>query len=111
LAYAAFPRAKPKAPAVTVVHENRGLVEHHKDVSRRLATAGYVGLAIDLVSPQGGTEKFTDSAEVSTYLSKTPPERHVEILNAGVRYLQQLPAARRHRHGHKRLCLLGGVGS
>jgi carboxymethylenebutenolidase len=109
LAYAAFPRSTPKAPAVTVVHENRGLVEHIKDVCRRLAKAGYAGLAIDLMSPQGGTEKFADSAEVSTYLSKTPPERHVEILNAGVRYLQQLPAVRADRVGTMGFCFGGGM--
>jgi carboxymethylenebutenolidase len=108
-AYAAFPRTKPKAPAVVVVHENRGLLEHFKDVCRRLAKAGYAGLAIDLVSPQGGTEKFADSAEVSTYLFKTPPERHVEILNAGVRYLQQLPAVRADRVGTMGFCFGGGM--
>ena len=108
-AYLALPRNKPKASGVIVVHENRGLLAHFKDVCRRLAKAGYAGLAIDLVSPQGGTEKFTDSAEVSTYLSRTPPARHVEILNAGMGYLQGLPAVRGDRVGTMGFCFGGGM--
>lgn len=108
-AYLALPRNKPKAPGVIVVHENRGLTDHFKDVCRRLAKAGYAGLAVDLVSPQGGTGKFTDSAEVSTYLFRTPPERHVEILNGGARYLQGLPAVRGDRIGTMGFCFGGGM--
>jgi carboxymethylenebutenolidase len=108
-AYLALPRNKPGASGVIVVHENRGLTDHFKDVCRRLAKAGYAGLAVDLVSPQGGTEKFTDSAEVSTYLFRTPPERHVEILNGSARYLQGLPAVRGDRIGTMGFCFGGGM--
>src|SRR5712691_9335505 len=72
LAYLALPKNKPKAPGVSVVHENRGLLEHFKDVSRRLAKAGYAALAVDLLSPHGGTDKFTDSAQAATVLFQTP---------------------------------------
>lgn len=41
--------------AVLVVHENRGLNEHIRDVARRLAVAGYPALALDFLSPSGGT--------------------------------------------------------
>jgi carboxymethylenebutenolidase len=109
LAYLALPRTRPKAPAVVVVHENQGLLEHFKDVSRRLAKAGYGALAPDLVSPRGGTDKLTDSAEVSAYLARTPPERHLELLNAGVRYLQRLPAVRGDRIGTVGFCFGGGM--
>lgn len=109
LAYLALPKAQPKAPGVLVIHENRGLLEHFKDVSRRLAKAGYAALAVDLVSPRGGTEKIADSAEVTTYLSRTPPAQHVEILNAGVRYLQGLPAVRGDRVGTMGFCFGGGM--
>lgn len=109
LAYLAVPRNTPKAPGVLVIHENRGLLEHFKDVCRRLAKAGHAALAVDLVSPQGGTEKFTDSAQVTTYLSRTPPAQHVELLNAGVRNLQGLPAARADRVGVMGFCFGGGM--
>jgi len=41
-------------PGVLVVHQNTGLKEHIKDVVRRLATAGFSGLAVVLLSRSGG---------------------------------------------------------
>ena len=41
--------------AVMLVHENRGLNEHIRDVARRLAIAGFIVLAPDFLSPDGGT--------------------------------------------------------
>lgn len=43
-----------KAPAVLVVHENRGLNPYVKDVARRLAKAGFVAFAPDALHPLGG---------------------------------------------------------
>jgi carboxymethylenebutenolidase len=43
-----------KAPAVLVVHENRGLNPYVEDVARRLAKAGFVALAPDALHPLGG---------------------------------------------------------
>jgi carboxymethylenebutenolidase len=42
-------------PLVVVVHENRGLNEHIRDVARRLAVAGFSALAPDFLSIAGGT--------------------------------------------------------
>ena len=42
------------APAVLVVHENRGLNPYIKDVARRLAKQGYVAFAPDALYPLGG---------------------------------------------------------
>lgn len=42
------------APAVLVVHENRGLNPYIKDVARRLATKGYIAFAPDALHPLGG---------------------------------------------------------
>jgi len=44
-----------KRPGVIVIHENRGLNPHIKDVARRMALEGYLALAFDALSPQGGT--------------------------------------------------------
>ena len=49
-------------PVVIVVHENRGLNEHIRDVTRRLAVAGYSVLAPDFLSPAGGTPADEDRA-------------------------------------------------
>ncbi len=43
-----------KAPAVLVVHENRGLNPYIKDVARRLAKQGYVAFAPDALYSLGG---------------------------------------------------------
>ncbi len=49
-------------PAVVVVHENRGLNEHIRDVARRLALAGYAAYAPDFLSAAGGTPADEDQA-------------------------------------------------
>ena len=51
-----------KLPAVIVIHENRGLNPHIRDVARRLALEGFVALAPDFLSPQGGTPADEDKA-------------------------------------------------
>jgi carboxymethylenebutenolidase len=62
-AYAAVPRAvRGRLPAVMVIHENRGLNEHIRDVTRRVALAGYLALAPDFLSPAGGTPADEDRA-------------------------------------------------
>jgi carboxymethylenebutenolidase len=38
-----------------VIHENRGLNDHIRDVARRIALAGFESLAPDWLSPAGGT--------------------------------------------------------
>jgi len=43
-----------KLPGVVVIHENRGLNPYIEDVARRLATAGYIALAPDALTPLGG---------------------------------------------------------
>ncbi|MEM6769541.1 MAG: dienelactone hydrolase family protein [Bacteroidota bacterium] len=43
-----------RRPAIVVVHENRGLNPHIKDVARRAALEGYLVLAPDALSPLGG---------------------------------------------------------
>ena len=45
-----------KLPAVIVIHENRGLNPHIRDVARRVALEGFVALAPDFLSPLGGWE-------------------------------------------------------
>lgn len=55
-----------EAPAprggVIVVHENRGLNPHIEDVARRVALAGFDALAVDFLSPAGGTPADEDRA-------------------------------------------------
>jgi carboxymethylenebutenolidase len=43
-----------KAPAILVIHENRGLNPYVEDVARRLAIAGYMAFAPDALTSVGG---------------------------------------------------------
>lgn len=108
-AYQARPKSTDPVPGVIVIHENRGLLEHFKDVCRRLAKLGYAALAVDLASPNGGTAKYSDLAEVTAILGRTPPEQLVAMLNAGVTWLQGRPAVRRDRIGAVGFCFGGGM--
>jgi carboxymethylenebutenolidase len=109
-AYVAKPRGTGPFPGVVVIHENRGLLEHFKDVARRLAKEGYAALAVDLVSHQGGTNRYAaDLAQVSAILGQTPAEQHVAALNAAVRHLQGLSGVRRDRIGAMGYCFGGGM--
>lgn len=49
-------------PAVIVIHENRGLNPHIRDVARRMALEGFVVLAPDFLSPSGGTPDDEEQA-------------------------------------------------
>ncbi|MGA0561116.1 dienelactone hydrolase family protein [Ancylobacter sp. VNQ12] len=55
-------RVDARRPAVLVIHENRGLNPHIRDVTRRMALAGYLAFGVDLLSPEGGTPADEDKA-------------------------------------------------
>ena len=61
-AYVAQPRTRSLKPTVVVIHENRGLNEHTRDVTRRLALANFRAVAPDFLSPVGGTPADEDKA-------------------------------------------------
>jgi len=61
-AYVARPKEEKKYPAIVVIHENRGLNAHIEDVTRRAATAGYLAVAPNALSPLGGTPANEDEA-------------------------------------------------
>jgi carboxymethylenebutenolidase len=60
--YLAKPTDNAKHGAVVVVHQNRGVNPHIEDIARRLAVEGYVALAVDFMSPFGGTPKNEEEA-------------------------------------------------
>ena len=59
-AYVVWPQRSDPAPAVLVIHENRGLTDWVRTVADRLAAEGYLAIAPDLLSgraPGGGRTK------------------------------------------------------
>jgi carboxymethylenebutenolidase len=61
--YGAAPAgARADLPMVIVIHENRGLNDHIRDVARRVALAGFSAVAPDFLAPAGGTPSDQDQA-------------------------------------------------
>ncbi len=52
--YLARPADAASHPGMVVIHEAGGLGEHIRDVTNRLANVGYVALAVDLYTREGG---------------------------------------------------------
>ena len=63
------PAAKPRG-GVLVIHENRGLNAHIRQVAGRFAAVGWSALALDLLSRRGGTGAFPTEAEVTAALNE-----------------------------------------
>jgi carboxymethylenebutenolidase len=90
-AYVAKPKAEEKVPGVVVIHENRGLVPHIKDVARRLALEGFLAMAPDALTPLGGTPEDQDKAV--SLIQKLDSKSTVENYLAAVRYLKTHPSS------------------
>ena len=108
MGYLARPSDVDVSPVILVCHENRGLTPHIQDVARRYAKAGYVGLAVDLLSRQGGSAAVGE-ANVPGALGNIPPEQFVEDFKSGWRYLHGQSYADANRVGMNGFCFGGGV--
>lgn len=76
---------------VIVIHENRGLNPHIRDVARRMALEGFVALAPDFLSPAGGTPENEDQAR--EMIGKLDPDATVANAEASLRHLAKLDGA------------------
>ena len=110
LVYQSLPRdyMTARRPAVLVVHENRGLNDHIKDVTRRVAKAGYVAIGVDLLSRQGGTDAFPDPEQAGAAYNRTRPEERREDLRSALLTIQDQTYVRRDRLGAIGFCAGGG---
>jgi len=88
-AFLARPKSGTKFPAVIVIHENRGLVPHIQDVTRRMAKEGFLALAPDALSPVGGTPE--DVSNVGELFKQLKPEETTKNFVAAVKYLKTNP--------------------
>lgn len=87
--YLAQPKqAKKRLGAVLVIHENRGLTPHIKDVTRRIAKEGYIALGIDGLSQFGGTPINED--EGRTLIGKLDAKQNMENMLSGLSFLRTL---------------------
>jgi carboxymethylenebutenolidase len=97
-----------KAPAVLVVHENRGLNPYIEDVARRLAKAGFIALAPDGLSSVGG---YPGNDEKGRELqAKVDPEKLMNDFFAGIEWLSKNDATT-GKVGITGFCYGGGVSN
>jgi carboxymethylenebutenolidase len=88
-AYLARPEGEAKRPGVIVIHENKGLQPHIKDVTRRVASEGFLAIAPDALSPLGGTPEDVDQAR--SLIRELDTTATIENLVAAVQYLKTHP--------------------
>jgi carboxymethylenebutenolidase len=86
---AAWAEAPNARGGILVIHENKGLNDWVRSVAGRFAGIGYSALAIDLLSGQGGTAKFTDPAQATAALGQIPPPEFIANLKSGVDELRR----------------------
>jgi carboxymethylenebutenolidase len=90
-AHLAQPKGKKKIGTVLVIHENRGLNPHIRDIANRIANAGYIAMAVDALSPFGGTPANEDDAR--GLFSKLEADKNLQNFIDGLAYLRTLPNA------------------
>jgi carboxymethylenebutenolidase len=87
--YLVRPEEDRKRGGVVVIHENRGLTPHIKDVTRRAAKAGYIALGVDALSVFGGTPANED--EGRTLIGKLDKAQNLQNYLKGLEYLRSRP--------------------
>jgi carboxymethylenebutenolidase len=94
--FVAYPEVKDKATAVILIHEIFGLTDWVREVADRVAEAGYIAIAPDLLSGAapggGGTAELGGGDAVRKAISSLPPEQITADLNAVADYVTKLPA-------------------
>lgn len=88
-AFRALPKAKARRPAVILLHERYGVVQHTRDLTVKLAQSGYVGLAPDLFYRFTGDKKALERGEARVELRDSEV---LQDLGAAVEYLKKLEA-------------------
>lgn len=86
-AYLSKPKKSGRYPAIIIIHENRGLNDHTRDVARRFAAEGYVALAVDALSRKGGTASFDTPEKIRDAFTSIPAGDVMKDLNAGLTFL------------------------
>lgn len=86
-----LPEGNRQFPGIVVIHENRGLNDHIRDVARRFAAAGFVALAPDSLSRAGGTGSMASPDAARNAITALAPEVALADLKASLVFLDQHP--------------------
>jgi carboxymethylenebutenolidase len=107
-AYLTRPKSEGARPAVVVIHPWSGIDEHTRDVGRRFAKAGYVALAPDLLSRQGGTSSFASRDAAIAAGRKLTSDLITQDLAGATSYLKTQNFVRAAKIGVIGFCWGGG---
>jgi carboxymethylenebutenolidase len=102
-AYEARPEAPGKHPVVVAICGFTGVNEHHRDVVRRFAHAGYYAIAPELFFREGGMQgkSFQDMARVSAGVGRT---QYLGDITAAADFARKQAWARSDRLGATGFC-------
>jgi carboxymethylenebutenolidase len=106
-AYVTRPKAEGAHPAVIVIHGRDGVSDHVRDVARRLARAGYVALAPNLLPPQRETSSSV-SSEAAAPGGRLDDDTIMKHLSGAVNYLKAQNFVRSNKIGVTGFCWGGG---
>ena len=102
--YEARPVAAGQYPVVLVIPEVWGMHEHIKDVTRRFAREGFLGITFEPYAREGGTLQLPDQAEVMRVANSVPDAQAMGDLDALEAYAKQHASARADRIGVTGFC-------
>ena len=108
--YLSSPKKDGKFPAVLVIHENRGLNEHTRDVARRFAAEGFVALAADILARKGGTGAMESPDKAREMIGTITSEEAITDLKAGLAFLNNHAKVQKGNLGSVGFCW-GGARS
>jgi carboxymethylenebutenolidase len=74
--------ATGKLPAIVVIHENRGLNPHIRDIARRLAVANFIAFAPDALAPAGGYPAEGEEKAAQMFGDLNPAKRTEDLVAA-----------------------------
>ncbi len=102
-AYDARPEAQGRYPIVVAISGFTGVSEHHKDVVRRFAHAGYYAIAPELFHREGGMQGKAQP-EMAKVAGGVTRKQYLGDIAAAADYAKQQPWARADRLGVTGFC-------
>ena len=106
-AYMAAPAKAVKYPVVIVIPEVFGMHAYQKDMCRRLANAGYVGVSLDPFFRAGDLSKMTNIGEAVAAANKLADAQMLSDLDSLVAFVEQQPKANPKKIGITGMCSCG----
>jgi carboxymethylenebutenolidase len=102
--YEARPAGPGQHPVVLVIPEVWGMHEHIKDMARRFAKAGFLGITFEPYAREGGVLHLPEQAQVMQVANSVPDARAMGDLDAVLAYAKRHPSARADRIGVTGFC-------